>query len=846
MLKKGFWKKPGKWLIPLLGIGVFHSCLIEEEVSYQGNLSLEVASDTVLVQNQTRASSLLELEDFANTADYAVEILQGTTSVQKYDRYDKLPDEVSLKPGDYTIQVSKGKNEPAAYSSPYFTGKQDFTIVEGMTTPVTVTASMANSRVTVDLSDDFIETYPEYTLSFMTNKMKTPLEYEPGSPMYFQADAAGTKLTIAMELVNVYGKEVEYTATTTIKQKQWAALTVRTDEKGINGLAVDVTLNDGTNETIYVNIGIPDFMEQLKGAPLVSSSFFNWDGNESMTGAYALDVKDAGSFVEIPVVSVIAGGKVDKAILSVTKGDESILNVDLANLTEEEKSDLDAKYALGLPEEIKNQTSFDFNVTGLLNSFKPEKEKQAEYLISLSVTDALPEPHVTTKLVLVTLKQPNVPTFGNLETIAGTVGKFASPYDIEIQHDVDLTSYTFVLKNSNGETVQEGQIDLGNNTSTINGITWKEEENKGILSLGADWLNSLDGGKYTLTISVSDEVGNVVTKDISIMAASIEWNTEAGDMYAKYIVLRVKPIKENETIDPSKLRFIYNGETIAQGDDFETDNEVTYFVWKNLQSGSIYNNVIAEYDGIQTAMNCMTEEELQLPNNNFENWNVEKINCQIENASGTGIFATTYYMDIPSYSLNSWNINNSTIIQDCGNYWGLGDKRYLISYRSFPTVTIDNFNAVSIRSVGCGTSGDEDTDVGTVGWLKLQDNVTFTSRPKSMKFGYDFTSYNNESFYVSITVLDSNGNEIATGSFGNNASVSNAEGSVKLVYSNEVAKAASIKVEFLSSTVENGSTRVGKSTVTVPMDKNGTTTQFNITAGNVLTIKGIELIYDYE
>lgn len=49
--------------------------------------------------------------------------------------------------------------------------------------------------------------------------------------MYFQADASGTKLTIGMELVNVYGKDVQYTATTTIKQKQWTKLTVRTDEK---------------------------------------------------------------------------------------------------------------------------------------------------------------------------------------------------------------------------------------------------------------------------------------------------------------------------------------------------------------------------------------------------------------------------------------------------------------------------------------------------------------------------------------------------------------------------------------------------------------------------------------
>lgn len=93
---------------------------------------------------------------------------------------------------------------------------------------------MANSRVTIDYSDDFLQTYKDYTLSLKTNKMELPLVYEKGEsrPMYFLSDASGTKLEIAMELVNVYGKTVNYTATTTIKPKQWAKLTVRTDEKG--------------------------------------------------------------------------------------------------------------------------------------------------------------------------------------------------------------------------------------------------------------------------------------------------------------------------------------------------------------------------------------------------------------------------------------------------------------------------------------------------------------------------------------------------------------------------------------------------------------------------------------
>lgn len=116
--------------------------------------------------------------------------------------------------------------------------------------------------------------------------MELPLVYEKANPVrcIFCRMLPGTKLEIAMELVNVYGKTVNYTATTTIKPKQWAKLTVRTDEKGLNGIAIDVTLNDETKETIYVNIGIPDFMEKLKGAPYIACDLFKWEDTNVMYG----------------------------------------------------------------------------------------------------------------------------------------------------------------------------------------------------------------------------------------------------------------------------------------------------------------------------------------------------------------------------------------------------------------------------------------------------------------------------------------------------------------------------------------------------------------------------------
>lgn len=289
-----------------LFIGIYACQVDEDGVVNKGTLAFRMNVDTALVGVSTKAS---DLADFKDVNSYAVTIAQDSGVVAEYSRFDKMPAELELGAGAYTIQVSKGTETAAAFDAPYFSGKKEFTIVKDMTTPVEVTAAMANSRVTIDYSDDFLQTYKDYTLSLKTNKMELPLVYEKGEsrPMYFLSDASGTKLEIAMELVNVYGKTVNYTATTTIKPKQWAKLTVRTDEKGLNGIAIDVTLNDETKETIYVNIGIPDFMEKLKGAPYIACDLFKWeDTNVSMEEPteYAKDTKAAK-------VVITSGGNVD-------------------------------------------------------------------------------------------------------------------------------------------------------------------------------------------------------------------------------------------------------------------------------------------------------------------------------------------------------------------------------------------------------------------------------------------------------------------------------------------------------------------------------------------------------
>ena len=853
-LKKGFRKKPNRWLIPLLGLGLFHSCVVEDEGSYQGKLSLELVSDTTLVQNQTRASSLLELNSFANTADYAVEILQGTTSVQKYDRYDKLPDEVSLKPGDYTIQVSKGKDEPAAYSSPYFTGKQDFTIVEGMTTPVTVTASMANSRVTVDLSDDFIETYPEYTLSFMTNKMKTPLEYEPGSPMYFQADAAGTKLTIAMELVNVYGKEVEYTATTNIKPKQWSALTVRTDEKGINGLAVDVTLNDGTKETVYVNIGIPDFMEKLKGAPWISSEgVFQWSLSNNDT---TLTVESPLEATKITTTSVniMASGKIANLFLSLYDGNGKTFSYDLANLSAEQSAELKEKYNMDVSADIKGSTSANFNLEGLLKSLFSAKEKT--YTVEVSVTDNLPTPNTTTKKAVLTCAAIGAPQFGEIVSPAEFEEGAYSGGDVTVTLG-NLYSKLKAFYFSDGTT----ETDLL--TSSIAGITLDDQKDGSgyTLTINKDWFNTLSVGEQTYSLKAVDAFDREVTTSFSVKVNQpvFEWAMAEndGDVFAKYAYLRVK------ANNADKVTFYHNGTQITDLISLDSNGDVVTFVWKNLSPNTTYS-VTAKYNGkYELAAKSFTTEDAKYLGDigKLESWIVgpDGMAGNMQEIWVAGKYDSQPYRSWEIWSISGWETLNGMTTQygkTKSNKWvtATGGYEWTRYVANSGTIRTDGYNggyAALVRTVGWGPgntaiSSKEGTYYVTPGELYLgtYDNgakygIQFSNRPRGFKFKYKYKAENDDKFIAELVLLNNN-EEIGKAVLDDSEKVKDQEWQEKTVL---VSEYKAKQVTFMYIRFVSGTSNKKDDLMIYPTATNLSNGEY---VGSQLYIDDVELIYDYE
>lgn len=850
-----------------LFVGLY-SCQEEDNtILNTGKLSFQMGVDTTLVgSSSTRASNILELSGFDDPDSYKVVISQDSGVVAEYARFDKMPAEIELEAGAYSVEVSKGTKTAAAFNSPYFSGKQDFTIVKDMTTPVEVTASMENSRVTVDFSDDFLETYEDYTLSFMTNKMTLPLVYEKGEyrPMYFQADASGTKLTIGMELVNVYGKDVQYTATTTIKQKQWTKLTVRTDEKGLNGVAIDVVLNDETKETVYVNIGIPDFMEKLKGAPYISSEVFHWDDtNESMEEPSECTKEECSASA---TVDVTAGGKVNQVLLTLKDASNTALinQYDLVNLTDEQAKYLKDSFGFELSEDglKKGSMSGLIDLKSIISSL-PGKIEDSYYELSLTVIDALPSPNQTKKIVKI-----KVPKAGDNSIVWGDFpsnaeyeyATFSEDQVVEMTVPAGIKTATISI---DGLDIKEQDIN-----TPINGISVKKEADKVSLTFTKVWFNSLSFNEdktpknYTITLNVIDNLDRTIddnSRSFTVKAPVFAWaEGNAVDAFAKYVFLKI------QTNHPEKVTFYGNDqlidpENVVTLENPETPGVVT-FVWKNLNPTTSYT-ISAKYnndDKLVLEPKEFTTEKAQLLGEigKLENWEAE---------GGEGHADTNWkqqYDHEPYRSWEKWNIEgwetlNAKTTQDGGESKSILNgtarewTRYVANSGTIKSEGYNGGNAALIRTVGWGRSNTAGGDASiinniTPGELYLGSydgkpnyGISFNSRPRGFKFKYKYEVKTSDKFIAEMVLLNED-EEIARTAL-DESKIGQTQTWTEvtvLVPEYKGKQITSMYIRFVS-----GSSTSKDDIIKFPPFTNLTNGE---SVGSQLYIDDVELIYDYE
>lgn len=97
--------------------------------------------------------------------DFVVDIVRPSDGWTKhYDRYSDIPQTISLGSGQYTLTVASPQFRHAAWDLPYYSGSADFTIRVDELTPVNVTASLQNMKVSFVLTESFKNELSSYSI----------------------------------------------------------------------------------------------------------------------------------------------------------------------------------------------------------------------------------------------------------------------------------------------------------------------------------------------------------------------------------------------------------------------------------------------------------------------------------------------------------------------------------------------------------------------------------------------------------------------------------------------------------------------------------------------------------
>lgn len=146
-----------KIFLVLLAAAAVASCANQAQPEGVGTLSLKMTQDG---EYQTKASANSDVNEFV------IDITRPSDGyVKHFDRFGDMPQILELGSGSYSITATSPNLAGAGWDLPIYSASADFVIKVGELTPISLTATLQNMKVTFDLSDSFRSELSDYTIA---------------------------------------------------------------------------------------------------------------------------------------------------------------------------------------------------------------------------------------------------------------------------------------------------------------------------------------------------------------------------------------------------------------------------------------------------------------------------------------------------------------------------------------------------------------------------------------------------------------------------------------------------------------------------------------------------------
>ncbi len=780
--------------------------------SSSGSISPTLGLDTEVksAKPQGRAADAITVEELSlrlQSADGSVS--KEWSSVSEFDKT------AQFRVGTYTMEAFKGSLEDEGFEKPYYYGSTSLEVEENKTTPVALTAKLANSMVTVLYTDAFKDYFTSYGLKIHADG-GAYLDYAAGEtrPVYVRPG----NVTITADVVKQNGVSASLEAAVFTAKAQYHH-TVTLDVNG--GNAGDAQLVITYDETIDNKVEeVIDLSDAVLNAPAPEVLVEGFDPAVNYT------VVSGMSTTLAPKLKIIARG----GISAVTMTTDSktlieqgwIADIDLANATSAQQS---ALQSLGL------------KVNGLFGNV----DKMAVIDLSGVMEHLLYREagNNTTKITI---------------TVKDKVGKVTEPVTLTI----DVEAIELVLTTTDALYFDDAtaSVDLSFNGGDVaENVTFSYLNERGTYT-ATDIVSVTPLSKAMLSYKVvvkvpaaldpvvlKAECNGVSSETLSISRVKAKYSLTASDnnAFAKYALLQILDEEGNVAGAPSDATIQIS--TGGNYSDIAFTASGNYVKLSDLTPATAYKaRVVA--DGIPSpVVSFTTEATAQIPDSGFETWHSTKkgdyqylwtVNTGTpwatvndlttsESGSGSGNGASTGGC---AYKATSGTIpaNGRSTKSNC--YGGIiGTKKDSDGHTEGNATLHSNMgysgNAALIRTVGYGNGNTTGAGLGNPasGFSTCQNvasgelylgtysgganysGYTFASRPSSISFYYRYTSYGSSGDYgdCEVIVSDASGNTITTANCQFTAQDSYIQKTLNLTYPEGSAKAAKIMVRFKSS-----------------------------------------------
>ena len=688
----------------------------------QGTLSVQLNASSETINGGTRSGE--EGEAALNVGDFSLNIYRGETLVQSWDKFSTFQKGTMFPYGTFKAEASLGSMNDEGFDKPFVYGTNEFTINSADGTDVPIACTLQNAKITVDYTEAFKLFFESYSARVVTSL---------GNAIEFSSIET-REAYVKPGTINVYVDVKRQTATTTssiaiepfeAKAKYQYNITF---DVNAGAAQMTVTFTEEVSEVIQT-IDLSD--EALNALP----PYFTPSGFVSGTAQEVVEGKSLGQLTAL--LNAQAGIQSCNLITTSTGliAQGWPAKVDLANPTAADQAVLTSLglKTRGLGANSDGIALLDF--TDVIPNLEYTLDDNSS-IFALAATDKYGRTTVDTlELVVNALDNgfgfalPATTTYNSTETTA-TLTIDGNPESISYQWFAmgvwqNITPISVTLNGTNtydlvfNFTVPLTNVDTG-------------------LKMRANYKR-----RSIEAVSVISSITAAAVSDGAVRATSANFE----------IAINSTQTRSAYSMDNIKMEYAENNSWVEPTQSY-SGNIITV---TGLNAGKSYNFRTKYDDGYNEPLyfastSIQTEESLQLPNSDMNDWNLEK-SIALGEGKWNGLNPTTYYAYKPN--TGNWATTNAKTFNHGENH---GALRYAIN--AYPSVIYeerDNTNkAAVIRSIGW-SNGDGNSYPGLTGnvckeWSAGKlflgtysfdvDNkvdtynygIEFTSRPRKISF----------------------------------------------------------------------------------------------------------------